>query len=542
MSKSVIYLLFLLAASARGRVATIDDTLPDVSANAIKDEIKPIRNASEVHIVDLPTVTPRIEETTENANLNVTCGDVKENSVDSDLSEACSVLPSNDNGTALILTPYIKENRLEEARNACRVSNQDLFLGVDSYSGFFTVNETLESNMFFWYFPVENKPVNETPWIVWLQGGPGASSMTGLFDEIGPFHVTFDGTLIRNKYSWLENHSLLFIDNPVGTGYSYTNSPEGYAQDMETYGDHLHLVLKQFLRVFPELRSAPLFVAGESYAGKYVPALAVRLHRDKHLPGENVNLRGLIAGNAYVDPAMISQMERPFYYFGLMESEQIDIVKPLIQAFQDDIAAHRSAEAKDKWNHLITVLLVITQQKHAYNFLRDDLPVGKYIMFLQKPEVKRALHVGDIKFSFVNMTVNAKLNGDFLSSAKGLYEELLNHYRVLTYCGQLDQMLSCVLTSENYRTWHWNGQKEFLDATRYPFVFNGKLSGYHKSGGQLTEVVIRGAGHMAPMDAPAPTQTLVARWTHAQSLGRVSLLEGSFLTEYVRNNSIVHYL
>lgn len=99
-----------------------------------------------------------------------------------------------DNGTALILTPYIKEGRIAEARNASRVDSK-LFLDFESYSGFLTVNETLRSHLFFWYFPVPEKPVNETPWILWLQGGPGASSMTGLFDEIGPVNYSPHGSL-----------------------------------------------------------------------------------------------------------------------------------------------------------------------------------------------------------------------------------------------------------------------------------------------------------------------------------------------------------
>lgn len=119
--------------------------------------------------------------------------DTLENEIFGDEFVVCEV-PSVDNGTALILTPYIEKGQILEAREASRV-NPDVFLGVESYSGFFTVNKTYDSNIFFWYFPVQNKPVNETPWIVWLQGGPGASSMTGLFDEIGPFKISPGGNL-----------------------------------------------------------------------------------------------------------------------------------------------------------------------------------------------------------------------------------------------------------------------------------------------------------------------------------------------------------
>lgn len=123
---------------------------------------------------------------------------VSDNEIHSDNIEPCEPPPKIDNGTALFLTPYIEEGRVLEGRKASEV-DPELFLGFNSYSGFYTVNKTYNSNIFMWYFPVEKKPVNETPWIVWMQGGPGASSMTGLFDEIGPFRINFRGKLER-KY------------------------------------------------------------------------------------------------------------------------------------------------------------------------------------------------------------------------------------------------------------------------------------------------------------------------------------------------------
>lgn len=74
------------------------------------------------------------------------------------------------------------------------------FINKTSHSGFFNVDEKYNSNIFFWYFPVEDraKAVAKTPWIVWLQGGPGASSIAGLFDEIGPFKYV--GKNLKRKF------------------------------------------------------------------------------------------------------------------------------------------------------------------------------------------------------------------------------------------------------------------------------------------------------------------------------------------------------
>ncbi|XP_023950004.1 venom serine carboxypeptidase-like [Bicyclus anynana] len=467
---------------------------------------------------------------------NVSDNEIGENEVVEE-EVPCEVTEKVDNGTALILTPYIENGQLKEARKASKV-DPEIFLGYESYSGFLTVNKTYNSNTFFWYFPVLNKKVNETPWIIWLQGGPGVSSLIGLFDEIGPFKFNAFGNLKENPYTWLQNHSLLFIDNPVGAGYSFTEHADGFVKDMATYGSHLYEALSQFLQIFPELRTAPLFVAGESYGGKYVPALGMEIHKHKDLPGSDINLEGLMIGNGFIDPSEIANVTYPFLYFGLMNREQIQIVNPLLSAFQRDIANGNSVGAKSKWTSIIGILLFLTHQKQAYNFLKDEITYGRFSTHLRRTEIKKALHVGDIKYSFINITVNSLMAPDFLSTAKPLVEELLDHYRVLVYCGHLDQMLPCVSTSDHYRTWKWEGTQEFLESARYPYIFNSKLAGYHKTGGRLTEVVIRGAGHMVPMDDPAPIQNLVARWTHNKPLSRrFGLLEGSYVQEYVRNHS-----
>ncbi|KAL4712842.1 hypothetical protein ACJJTC_011912 [Scirpophaga incertulas] len=548
MKSSVPLNLLILFIGASARVAVNNEdlsltndianeknsnNLTESNTNTTDQKLFVIPFADNENVIDIHiNLSIEIPSTTVVPTLNIS-KDIRDNLVDSEEELLLHGKKTVKEG-ALLLTPYIKEGKLEEARKASEV-NPDIFLGVKSYSGFFTVNETYNSNIFFWYFPVEKKPVNETPWIFWLQGGPGASSMVGVFDEIGPFKVLGGKTLVRNEFTWLRNHSLVFIENPVGTGFSFTNHNDGYATDMSVYSEHLLSTMRQLVEIFPELRSAPLFVSGESYAGKYVPALCDKLHR--HRNEGIVRLKGIILGNAYIEPTMVAQMTRPFYEFGIIAREQLTIVQPLVDALHSDIAANRSIAAREKFQSLVAIMLFISHQRQAYNFLQDDLTADHYESFLQREEVTAALHVGCIGHSFVNFTVHKKLGPDFLSNTRPLLETLLEHYDVLAYCGQLDQMLPCAVSSEHYRKWKWSGTNEFLNATRFPIVIHKKLIGYSKSGGRLTEVVFRGAGHMVAMDTPEAAQEVVSRWTHTAPLSPITPLDPSIIQELVAKHS-----
>lgn len=128
----------------------------------------------------------------------------------------------------------------------------------------------------------------------------------------------------ENPWSWHRNYSILFIDNPVGTGFSYTK-PEGYAKTIQTTSDHLHNFMIQFLKLFPEYRDSPFFITGESFAGKYIPAIAAKIHEenvkyDSVGQGEfKINLQGIALGNAFSDPINMIDYSAFAYQSGLVD-------------------------------------------------------------------------------------------------------------------------------------------------------------------------------------------------------------------------------
>lgn len=104
--------------------------------------------------------------------------------------------------------------------------------------------------------------------MLWLQGGPGGSSMFGLFVEHGPLEVTKKGKARFRKSTWAKKFNMLYIDQPVGSGFSFTRRDEGYPRDEHKVGQDVFEALQQFFELFSEYSKNDFYVVGESYAGK----------------------------------------------------------------------------------------------------------------------------------------------------------------------------------------------------------------------------------------------------------------------------------
>ncbi|XP_013133723.1 PREDICTED: venom serine carboxypeptidase-like [Papilio polytes] len=411
---------------------------------------------------------------------------------------------------ALILTPLIEGNRTEEARKLASVDPL-LFLNVTSYSGFLTVNKRYNSNLFFWYFPVPDKPVDKTPWIIWLQGGPGATSLAGVFDEIGPFEYKKDLGLKKRDWTWCREYSMVFIDNPVGAGFSFTDSTEGYARNMTMYSTQLYLAVRQLVVLFPELQSSELYVAGESYAGHYIPAFAQTTLQEMTDQRKLYNLKGLIMGNPLLDREGVSNFTSVFYHWGLIDRQGVIAVASLQEQFTKAVQKGNSSAAVELRNQLLDKLQQIAFKPDTYNVLKSYQNLEDFAQYIALENVREALHVGTIRFTFSNASVHTYIVEDFLSTMSPIVTSVLDHCRVLIYCGQLDLTVPCAPAAAWRRQhWRWRGRELWLHAPRTPWWYNESHAGYIKSGGGFTEALIQGAGHLAPVDKPEQVQQLVS--------------------------------
>ncbi|XP_041985550.1 uncharacterized protein LOC121737884 [Aricia agestis] len=425
-------------------------------------------------------------------------------------------------GEPLLLTPLIEAKKLGEARNAAKV-DPALFMGRESYSGYLTVNKQYNSNLFFWYFPAPGRAAGETPLILWLQGGPGASSLYGLFNEIGPFRVNGSGQLEEMPHSWGTNHSLLFIDNPVGAGFSFTDHDSGYATNQTQIGSSLYFALQQFLTVFPELRPAPLFIAGESYAGKHIPSLGIQIHwhRKTDQAERPINLQGMAIGNGFVDPATLMRVSFLMREMGLIDDRRADMVRGMEEAAEKYLKEGETTMAFYTFMSALGVAFGSSGISNEYNVLSDKEGMDlRYVELLQQHQIRKALHVGNTTFDNISMKVYSKVSEDMMNSAKPWMEELLNHYRIMTYNGHLDAMVPYHASVHTYNSLVFEGAAEYATAPRhvwrYPNV--GVVAGYYKSAGRFLEVMVRGAGHMVPEDKPAEALALISAFALDQPL------------------------
>lgn len=430
---------------------------------------------------------------------------------------------NGDNGEPLFLTPYLEAGKIKEAQTAALV-NHSRIVGFESYTGFFTVDKRYNSNLFFWYFPAKNITA-KTPVLLWLQGGPGASSLFGLFEENGPFYVSKNLKALPREYSWHHNHHLIYIDNPVGTGFSFTDSEEGYARNETQVGENLYQAIVQFFQLFPELRKNPFFASGESYGGKYVPAIGYTIHKNNPSAKVKINLQGLAIGNGYSDPLNQLNYGDYLYQLGLIDSNAKDRFDGDETAAADCIKNNDYQCAFKIMDNLMdgdvdgsSFFKNVSGFDTYYNYLHtaEDPTDELYLLgFLNLPETRKAIHVGDQPFHDLDSEnkVEKYLQHDILDSVAPWITDLLSNYRMLIYNGQLDIICAYPMMVNYLQNLSFDGAEEYKEAERYIFYVDGEIAGYFKLVNNLLEVLIRDAGHMVPRDQPKWAYVMINTFT-----------------------------
>ncbi|KAG7625557.1 Serine carboxypeptidase-like 33 [Arabidopsis thaliana] len=456
----------------------------------------------------------------------------------------------------LILLSLLHQDYHIEAQNSDKVVNlpeQPLNPKISHFSGYVNVNQENTRSLFFWFFEALSESPSTRPLVLWLNGGPGCSSIGyGAASELGPFRVVENGTSLSfNQYSWVQEANMLFLESPVGVGFSYTNS----SSDLENLNDAFvaedayNFMVAWFAR-YPQYKSRDFFIAGESYAGHYSPQLAELIYdRNKVQPKDSfINLKGFIVGNPLTDDEYDNK--------GILEYAWSHAV---ISDHLYDSAKHNCDFKSSNWSEPCNVAMntVFTKYKEIdiYNIyapkcISNSSSGASYLGFgvnNKSPAVKdwfkrvrwfegydpcysnyaeEYFNRVDVRLSLHATTRNVarwKVCNDSIlqtyhftvSSMLPTYSKLIKAgLKIWVYSGDADgrvpvigsrycvEALGISVKSE-WRSWFHNHQ------------VGGRITEYE---GGLTFVTVRGAGHLVPLNKPEEALALFRSFLNGQEL------------------------
>ena len=181
-----------------------------------------------------------------------------------------------------------------------QLSGLDYEIGFNQFSGYLNLENT-SKNIHYWFAESESSPSTD-PLVFWTNGGPGCSGLIGFLTEQGPFRPDSQGKLVMNEWRWNRIANMVFLEQPVGVGFSYSDNSADYRiGDDQAAKDNLQTLLA-FLRKFPQYQNAPLFITSESYGGHYMPTLANEIiEYNAQQSATKLNFKGFAVGNPYTD-------------------------------------------------------------------------------------------------------------------------------------------------------------------------------------------------------------------------------------------------
>lgn len=391
--------------------------------------------------------------------------------------------------------------------------------GADELSGFINMSDsrpgkTEGSGMFYWMFPAVNRKFEEAPLLIWLQGGPGSSGALGLFFENGPYYLNDDLKLEDRPQKWNLEYNVVYLDQPVGTGYSYVGKADAYTTTQDEVATDLYFFLQRFYEQYPALAAVPLFITGESYGGHYIPAFASKILTENEFVNTNekknilVPLEGIAIGDGFTEPCVqITTKPAVAYHLGIIDSKTyLEATKVMNQAVSACNAGDYDA-AHDYRSQMESIVLECGINAYdvrtfgSYSYMDDRMDV-----YLNEPQTQQMLHVGNASWG-TDEGVSIGLYNDVMRSQSDKFPQILENIRVLLYQGQFDWKDGPAQNEQWINQVDWDGKQGYLSAKRGIWMTpNSKntmeLSGWVQSSGTLTELVVNAAGHLAPMDQP----------------------------------------
>ncbi|KAM1149166.1 hypothetical protein FF1_029752 [Malus domestica] len=393
------------------------------------------------------------------------------------------------------------------------------------HAGYYRLPHSEGARLFYLFF--ESRINKNDPVVIWLTGGPGCSSELALFYENGPFHIQNNLSLTWNNYGWDKASNILYVDQPVGTGFSYTTNSSDIPHDEAGVSNDLYDFLQGFFALHPEFAKNDFYITGESYAGHYVPALASRVNKgNKAKEGNHINLKGFAIGNGLTNPGIQYKAYTDYaLQMKLITKADYDTISQIIPDCEESVKACDASKSGDACEESLSICNSIFSQIMQRNSGINYYDIRKQCegslcydfsnmeTFLNKQTVRDALGVGDIEFvSCSSVVYDAMLNDWMRNLEVGIPALLEDGIKLLVYAGEYDLICNWLGNSNWAHAMEWSGQKAFVAAQTVPFKVAGAEAGLLKSYGPLAFLKVHNAGHMVPMDQPEAALQMLTNW------------------------------
>lgn len=418
---------------------------------------------------------------------------------------------------------------------------------ADAYTGYIDINAR---HLFFYFFESRSDPAKDDV-IFWTNGGPGCSSSLGLFMELGPCRISSDNATVPHPESWNTNANVFFIDQPIGVGFSYADYGETVSTTEEAAKDIAAFVTIWFEN-FSQFKGRKFHMAGESYAGQYVPLFAAEVYDQNAKSVEAgltpINLVSVMIGNGFTD-----QLSMTLSYYdmactpasvppvlGVKEcvdmKENVPRCRKRVQEACIDSFDLIDCHAADDFCSQIFVRTFMDTGLNPYDISKQcgdmsDLcyPASRNILaYLDRPDTRSTLGVDLAHFRELNFTSCDHDVGMRFTRAADKMRPTTVHYvsallnrdiRVLIYAGTYDWICNWVGNERWTLDLEWSGQEEFRSQPLRDWYLDNEntsqRAGRTRSAGKrglFTFATIDEAGHMVPYDKPKEALALVQRW------------------------------
>ncbi|XP_071687333.1 serine carboxypeptidase-like 45, partial [Rutidosis leptorrhynchoides] len=391
------------------------------------------------------------------------------------------------------------------------------------YAGYITVDEAKERSLFYYFVEAESDPSSK-PLVLWFNGGPGCSSVgAGAFMEHGPFKPS-GNVLLKNDFSWNKEANMLYLEAPVGVGFSYTVE-KTVVNDVTTAGDNLAF-LEKWLEKYPEYQNRDFYITGESYGGHYVPELATLVVHSK----PKINLQGIAIGNPLLEfDTDFNSRGEYLWSHGLISDASYDLLNKVCNfstirrqynfksltptcSHVDDHALNEIGEFVNYYDVTLDVCLstVLSQSqvlKHNQHLDKkvDVCVEEETVKYLNREDVQTALHArleGVNKWTICSETVNYDMKSMEEPMTPVLVSLLNSGIKIFIYSGDQDSVLP--LTGTRVVVNGVANQLGLKPTLPYRAWFSGnQVGGWTQVFGDvLSFATIRGAAHEAPFSQP----------------------------------------